>query len=74
MNEIAKAIKEALSLWRAYLEGRQAAYERKMDKRMRKAVEAGERYIRTNIDPELTDGVRNRRLGKYEKDFFKYNN
>ncbi len=74
MNEIAKAVKEALSLWKEYLSGRQAAYERKKDKKLHRALEAGESFIRTYRSSDIEDSEKEKRLDRYEKEFFKNNN
>jgi len=65
---IANAIKEGLALWKTYIATREQAYKRKMDRKLKLAIEYAERYILNNE----SDGDKNLRE-KYRKKFFKYN-
>lgn len=66
---IASAVKEGLELWKTFIATRQQAYERGQDKKMKKAIEYGERVcLRVN---EI--GVDDKRLSRLINIFFKYN-
>lgn len=71
ITTIAGAIKEGLSLWKSFINTRESAYNRKMDKKLRKALEYGEKFILTS---ELEDSQeRTKKLKRYKNKFFKYN-
>jgi len=70
MSEIAKAISEALNAWRVYLITRQAAYERKRDKGMRKAIDVSEKLIMRIKEIDIKD----KEIDSLILKFFKYNN
>jgi len=67
-------LKEGLSLWKKYIETRQEAYERKMDKERRKCIEYAEQFIRTYYDKEVEEKDKQKYLRKRRDLFFKYNN
>lgn len=86
---ITQAVKEALVLWRTYLETRQEAYNRSRDQRQVKAIQAAEAvFIRVDLDilDELIKKSNLKELDKLElfemtdafrkekRRFFKYNN
>ena len=68
---ITEAIREGLSLWQTFISTRQRAYERKMDKRKNKAIEYGEKFILLFYSDEEN---KDKKLDRYQKKFFKYNN
>jgi len=75
VNGIALAIKEGLSLWKKYIETRQGAYIRKMDKRKMKAIDAAEKYI-LFVEPIVrTHGTDKdiRAIRKWKRRFFDNN-
>ena len=63
---IVTTIREAATAYYKWLEGRDK-------RRMESAIDAGESYIRTNEDDELTDKRRKKLLLHYSKRFWKYN-
>lgn len=71
ITSIAKAVQEGLSLWKTFIATRQQAYERKMDKRKIRAVEYGERFILCYYSDE---DAKEKKLDRYRRLFFKYNN
>ena len=70
IESIAKAIEEGLSLWKTFIATRQQAYDRSMDKKMRRAINAGER-IALRVK-EL--GISDKQILEDVDEFFKYNN
>ncbi|GIW60590.1 MAG: hypothetical protein KatS3mg087_1656 [Patescibacteria group bacterium] len=68
---IVETIGRMARAFETYLKTREAAYRRSMDKRMRRAVDAAERYILRNreLHPDLQD----KELLKWERIFWKYN-
>jgi len=70
ISVIASAVKEGLELWKTYIATRQEAYERKMDKKQRKAIEYAERFILHYYGNEEN---KDKELDKLQKKFFKYN-
>lgn len=67
---IADAIREGLTLWKTWIETRQAAYERKLDQRMRKAIESARDYFLTQKDVTLDEKKRSKLLRLYESRFW----
>lgn len=72
VEQIAKTVQAAFELWREFIATREAAYRRHMDKRMRVAINYGEKYILRN--KELGNDKDDRLLKVYSIRFFKYNN
>ena len=69
-QSIVEMIKEGLSAWKKFIETRQDAYNRKMDRNMRRAIDYGEKYIRENEAEDTNEKL----LIRYSKKFFRYNN
>jgi hypothetical protein len=67
---IAKTLEKMLSLWETFIRTRQQAYERKMDKRKRKAIDTAEKIILRLKELGIEDKIINRQV----EIFFKYNN
>ena len=67
-------ITEGMKLAGQWVSGSKFRFHAKMAKKMRKAVEAGERYILTNEDPDLDEKLKVKYLEKYKEMFFKNNN
>lgn len=76
---IAQTIKAGFDLWKTFIATRQEAYNRKMDIRMRKAIDAAEKYILADNQYEgaSTDKEKStlRKVkASWRERFFKYNN
>lgn len=67
LEAILKTVQEGLSLWKSFIETREEAYRRNMDKRMRKCIDCAEKYI-------LADESGDEKMKKkYKEQFFKFN-
>ena len=66
IDGIAKAVAELSKLILFAMKG-------KPTRHMKKAINYGEKYIRTNTDSTLSPKNKAKLLDKYEKKFFKYN-
>ena len=60
----------AFDAWKSFIETRQEAYNRKMDKQKRKAIDYGEKIILRLKELNIED----KELDKLIDKFFKYNN
>jgi len=69
----AELVKSLSDTYRKWLDTRNAAYERKRDKRQVKAIEYGEKFILTSEDDSLSTEEKISRLKRYKNKFFKYN-
>ena len=67
---VSKFLEKALDAWKVFIETRQEAYNRSQDKRKRKAIDFGEKYIIHNSAFNKED----KELLKLKKLFFKFNN
>ena len=67
---IVGAIKEVASAIKTYYQTRHEVYHIKMDKKLRKGLDYGEKYILMN---ESDDDKKETYLKKYRTRFFKYN-
>ena len=77
-EKIIALCKEGLEAWKTFISTRQEAYERKKDKQQVKAIDTAEDYILLTKEllPSLDQNKFKkelRRLEKYEKRFFDYN-
>lgn len=72
VKEIVGAVKQGLSLWEKYIDTRQSAYNRKMDKRKRKAIDYAEQFILAYYEDEVDN--KEKYLRRKRDLFFKYNN
>ena len=74
IKAVSGTLKEALSLWKVFINTREAAYRRAMDKKKAKAIDAAEKFILTYKDSTIDDEKKLKLLNKYMDEFFKYNN
>jgi len=65
---------EGMKLTGQWLKNSKFRFHTKEYKRMKKAIEAGERYILTNEDDNLKKRLRVKYLKKYKNNFFDNNN
>lgn len=67
---VLQVLKEGLSAWKVFIQTREKAYRRSMDRRKARAIDYAEKYILENKSPEPDA----RKLRTYAQRFFKYNN
>ncbi len=70
VSAIAKTLGQMLALWKSFIDTRESAYKRKMDKRNRKAIDKAELIIARINELKIDDALLKRRI----KIFFRYNN
>ncbi len=73
-KEVIKAINQGLLLWGKWIDTRQDAYERKMDKHKRKAINYAEQFINLYYDTTVEEESKSKVLRRKRDLFFKYNN
>lgn len=74
ITTVSELLTKAFDLYSTWLNTRDAAYARKKDKKLARAVDAGESYILCDIDPDIDDEDKYKRKEKLRKLFFKLNN
>ncbi len=78
IGAIAKAIQSGLDLWKTFIATRQEAYNRKMDQRLRQAVDCGEKGFLLFKDYKAAKDEKdknriNSKIAYWERKFFKLN-
>lgn len=73
IDQILSVLKEGLAAWKTFIATREEAYKRSMDKRLRAALEAGEKYILTDTDANIKEDRKQKLKAHYKKRFFHYN-
>ena len=72
-ERILAVAEEGLSLWKTFIATREDAYKRSMDKKMRLTIEAGEKYILTDMNKSLDEKKKRKLKEHYQKRFITYN-
>lgn len=68
------AVGNAFGFFREIEEGADERFYRAMIKKLRRAVDNGEKYILTNEDADIDPNEKERKLKRYKNSFFKNNN